>query len=940
MGAKPIHYTRPETTPPKSGDPVTFTLNGETVVAEPGETILQAAQRHGSEIPYLCYHDNLRADGNCRSCMVEIEGERVLAPSCCRAPKDGMAVHSESERARKSQRMVVELLLSDLAPASYTQNSELAYWADKLGVSEPRFPGRENPESDSSHPGIAVNLDACIQCTRCVRACREEQENDVIGYAFRGNEAEIVFDLGDPMGDSTCVSCGECVQVCPTGALMPKSAVGNDVAEESVESVCPYCGVGCLLTYHVKDDQIQWTDGRDGPSNHQRLCVKGRYGYDYSRSPERLTKPLIRREDAPKEAEPQIDPANPYTHFREATWEEALDRAGNDLRTIRDTYGSGALAGFGSAKGSNEEAYLFQKLVRTGFGTNNVDHCTRLCHASSVKAMLEMIGTGGITNQVEDVANAEVMVIIGANPAVNHPVASSFMKNAAYNGKTLILIDPRRTDMAVHADYMLQFQPDTDVALLNSLMAAVLEQGLVDEAFVREHTTGFDALKDHLQAYDPDRMAAITGIDAETVREVARIYASSKGSMIFWGMGISQHSHGTDNARALIDLALMTGQIGRPGTGLHPLRGQNNVQGASDAGLIPMVYPDYQAVGDPAVQEKFEAFWGTKLDDKPGWTSVEIFNEAYDGNIKGMYIMGENPAMSDPNLRHSREALVKLENLTVQDLFLTETAFYADVVLPASAFQEKLGTYTNTDRRVQVGRPALSLPGDTRQDLALIQEMARRLGLDWDYAGPEEVWEEMRQCMPSVAGMSWERLQREDSITYPCPTEDHPGTPTLFLDKQFWTEDGKGHLKVAEFTRAKELPDSDYPYVLITGRQLEHWHTGSMTRRASVLDALEPQATLSLHPKDLEAMGLKPGDQVDVASRRGSVTLATRADDGLHRGQVFLPFAYHEAAANLLTTDVLDPDAKIPEFKYCAVSVRPMAQAGEPVAEAPRAGTA
>ncbi|MFA9461200.1 formate dehydrogenase subunit alpha [Thiohalorhabdus methylotrophus] len=926
MGVKPIYYTRPETTPPKDGDPVTFTLNGETLVAEPGETILQAAQRYGTEIPYLCYHDNLRADGNCRSCVVEVEGERVLAPSCCRAPKEGMNVHSDSERARKSQRMVLELLLADQGPAEYTKHSELTYWAEKLGVAESRFPAEKSAESDSSNPAISVNLDACIQCTRCVRACREEQENDVIGYAFRGNEAEIVFDLGDPMGESTCVSCGECVQVCPTGALMPQSAVGEDESEKDVESVCPYCGVGCLLTYHVKDDKIQWTDGRDGPSNHNRLCVKGRYGYDYSRSPERLTKPLIRREDAPKEADPQIDPANPYTHFREATWEEALDRAGYDLRNIRDKYGSQALAGFGSAKGSNEEAYLFQKLVRTGFGTNNVDHCTRLCHASSVKAMLEMIGTGGITNQVEDVARAEVIVVIGANPPVNHPVASSFMKNAAQNGKKLILIDPRRTDMAPHADYMLQFQPDTDVALLNSMMAAILEEGLVDEEFIRSHTSGFEALQEHLAAYSPDHMEPITGIPAETIREVSRLYATSEGSMIFWGMGVSQHSHGTDNARALIDLALMTGQIGRPGTGLHPLRGQNNVQGASDAGLIPMVYPDYQPVNDTATQEKFEQFWGSKLDDQLGLTAVEIFNEAHEGNIKGMYIMGENPAMSDPNLRHSRESLVHLENLTVQDLFLTETAFYADVVLPASAFQEKLGTYTNTDRRVQMGRPALSLPGDARQDLDLIQEIARRLGLDWNYSGPREVWEEMRQCMPSIAGMSWERLDREDSITYPCPTEDHPGTPILFLDKTFWTQDGKAHFQTADFTRAKELPDDEYPFVLITGRQLEHWHTGSMTRRTQVLNAIEPMATLSMHPEDLRQMGLQPGDKVRTYSRRGSVDLATRADDGLHRGQVFLPFAYHEAAANLLTTDVLDPDAKIPEFKYCAVQIQPSAE--------------
>ncbi|HXH03726.1 MAG TPA: formate dehydrogenase subunit alpha [Candidatus Competibacteraceae bacterium] len=897
-----------------------FTLNGKAIEASPGETIIQAAQRHGVEIPHLCYKEGLRADGNCRACVVEIDGERVLAPSCCRYPKEGMAVRSDSERARRAQKMVLELLQSDMPETAYTLNSELEQWARKLAVGRPRFACREQPPADSSHPAIAVNLDACIQCTRCLRACREEQVNDVIGLAFRGDHAKIVFDLDDPMGQSSCVGCGECVQACPTGALMPAGGVGKVVPDKTVDSVCPYCGVGCLLTYHIKDNRILYVKGRNGPANQGRLCVKGRYGFDYVHHPQRITKPLIRKPGVPKTLD-GFDPSRPLDYFREASWEEALALAAGGLKTIRERDGRYALAGFGSAKGSNEEAYLFQKLVRTGFGSNNVDHCTRLCHASSVAALLEGIGSGAVSNPVADVAEAEVIVVIGANPTVNHPVAATFMKNAAKAGKTLILMDPRRTELARHARYFLQFKPDADVALLNALMHVIVEEGLTDERFIRERTEDFEAIRANVTAYSPEAMEEVCGIPAATIREVARVYAKSKGSMIFWGMGISQHVHGTDNARCLIALALMTGQVGRPGTGLHPLRGQNNVQGASDAGLIPMVFPDYQRVDNPQVRAHFERLWGTALDPKPGLTVVEIVHAILKGEIKGMYIMGENPAMSDPNLNHAREALAKLEHLVVQDLFLTETAAYADVFLPASGFPEKTGTFTNTDRRVQLGRQALELPGEARHDLWIIQEMARRLGLDWHYDSVAQVFDEMRQAMPSIAGITWERLEREDSVTYPCEHEGDPGQPVIFQD-HFPTKSGKARFVPARLIPAAELPDEEYPFVLITGRQLEHWHTGSMTRRTRVLDAIEPVPVVSIHPEDLALLGGEPGGPITVESRRGTITAHARIDDGLQRGEVFIPFCYQEAAANLLTNEALDPYGKIPEFKYCAVRVR------------------
>src|SRR5262245_52944977 len=854
--------------------PVEFKLNGKTVIGRADELIIETARRHGVTIPHLCYRRGMRPDGNCRACMVEIKGERVLAPSCCRYPKDGMEVATDSARALASQRMVIELLLADQPERRYTLTNKVDSWARTLGVGLPRFPARVQPARDLSHPAIAVNLDACIQCTRCVRACREEQVNDVIGYAFRGEHSKIVFDLDDPMGASTCVACGECVQVCPTGALMPAREVGRVQADKTVDSVCPYCGVGCLLTYHIKGNKIIWVQGRGGPANSSRLCVKGRYGFDYVQHKHRLTKPLIRKPGVKKHKDFVVDPDNWSQVFREASWEEALDFAAKGLRDIRDKHGNKALAGFGSAKGTNEEAYLFQKLVRTGFGSNNVDHCTRLCHASSVAALMEGINSGAVSNQVRDVMKAEVVFLIGCNPTVNHPVAATWMKNAAKAGVKLIVADPRKGDLARHATYNLQFKADTDVALLNAMLNVIVTEGLVNEAFIRDRTSGYEALAENVRKFTPEAMAPVCGIDAQTIREVARLYATSKGSMIMWGMGISQHVHGTDNARCLIALALSTGQIGRPGSGLHPLRGQNNVQGASDSGLIPMVYPDYQRVDNPEAKKRFEKLWGMEIDPKPGLTVVEIVHAVLDGKIRGMYIMGENPAMSDPDAHHAREALAKLEHLVVQEIFLTETCYYADVILPATAWPEKVGTVTNTDRMVQLGRKALEPPGEAKEDLWIIQEIARRMGLDWNYRGPADVFNEMRKGMNSIAGITWQRLEEESCVTYPCEKEGDPGEPVVFVDK-FPTPTGRAKLVPADIIPAAEQPDREFPFVLITGRQLEHWHTGAITRRASVLDAIEPEPVASIHPLDLDAIGAKAGDVVTVESRSSGWMEAT-----------------------------------------------------------------
>jgi formate dehydrogenase major subunit len=916
---------------------VTFTLNGQEVAAREGETIWQVANRLGVEIPHLCYapEPGYRADGNCRACMVEIEGERTLAASCIRTPSPGMTVATASERAKNAREMVFELLVAD-QPArerAHDPDSKFWRWADDLGVTSSRFPARDTPAPDSSHTAMRVNLDACINCTLCVRACREVQVNDVIGMAYRGHGAKVIFDFDAEMGASTCVACGECVQACPTGALMEASLLDDaglrsQVEDRDVDSVCPYCGVGCLVTLHVKDDAILYVDGRDGPANQNRLCVKGRFGYDYVRHPHRLTKPMIRRADAPKSGDIEIDPANPWSHFREATWEEALDAAAAGFKTVLKRDGGSALAGFGSAKGSNEEAYLFQKLVRTGFGTNNVDHCTRLCHASSVAALMEGIGSGAVTAPFTAAAEAECIIVIGARPGQNHPVAATFLKNAAKRGAQLIIMDPRGQSMARYATHMLQFKPGQDVALLNAMLHVIIEEDLVDRQYIQAYAEGFDELKERIKAFPPEQMAEICGIDADTIREVARAYATARTSIIFWGMGISQSIHGTDNARCLISLALVTGQVGRPGTGLHPLRGQNNVQGASDAGLIPWVYPDYRAVNDDEIRTIFQDFWGQELDPERGLTVVEIINEILAGTIKAMYIMGENPAMSDPDQNHARKALASLEHLVVQDIFLTETAWHADVIFPASAAYEKTGTFTNTNRQVQIGRQALNPPGEARQDWELIQELARRIGLDWNYQHPREIFAEMAEIMPSLANITWERLEREDSVTYPCDAPDQPGNEIMFAEG-YPTASGRGRIVPTELVPADELPDADYPMILTTGRMLEHWHTGAMTRRAATLDALEPEAVALLNQGDVARLGIAPGDRVQVETRRGQIVLKVRQDGEVPEGVVFIPFCFAEAAANLLTNPQLDPYGKIPEFKFCAARVAPARAAAE-----------
>jgi len=911
-------------------DITNFKIDGKEYKAEKDESIWQVAKKNGIDIPHLCHSDEpgYRADGNCRTCMVEIKGERTLAASCIRKPTEGMEITINSERAKKSRSMVFELLVADQPKkdSSPDPDSKFWRWSDKLGVTESRFPSKEKITLDQSHTAMSVNLDACINCGLCVRACREVQVNDVIGMAFRGSTAKVIFDLDDPMGESTCVACGECVQACPTGALLETTLVDKEgkrndlVADKKVESVCPYCGVGCQTEVSVKDNKILHIDGKNGPANENRLCVKGRFGFDYINHDGRLTKPLIRKKTAPKKWDANIDDKNIYDYFEETSWENALDIAANGFTKTFNEEGPKGLAGFGSAKCSNEEAYLFQKLVRVGFGSNNVDHCTRLCHASSVAALFEGVKSGAVSAPFNAATVADCIIVIGARPTENHPVAATYLKRAAKRGAKLVVMDPRKQGLSKHAEHNLQFKAGTDVAMLNAMLHTIIEEDLYDEQYVQGQTEGFEQLKENIKDFTPEKMEAVCGIKAETLKEVARLYATSEKSIIFWGMGVSQHVHGTDNARCLIALALTTGQIGREGTGLHPLRGQNNVQGASDAGLIPWMYPDYQVVDGKENQNIYEKFWNKEMDPERGLTVVEIINAIHNDQIKAMYIMGENPAMSDPDQKHARKALAKLDHLVVQDIFLTETAWHADVILPSSAHAEKTGTYTNTNRTVQMGRQVLPPPGDARQDWWITQAIAQRMGLDWSYLHPSDVFNEMCQIMDSLKNISWERLDKENAITYPCEAPDSSGSEYIFRES-FPTANGRGKIVPARLIPPAELPDEEFPLILTTGRLLEHWHTGSMTRRATVLDHLEPEAIVSMNRWDMKRMSISAGEEVQVKTKRGSIVIKVRSDKEIPEGMVFIPFCFAEAAANVLTNPQLDPYGKIPEFKFSAANV-------------------
>lgn len=875
-------------------DSIRFQLDGEVAVALPGETILDCALRLGRKIEHQCCQPEteLPRFGRCRSCLVEIEGERTLKASCREQPRDGQVVLTASPQVRAVR--------STMAALSRSSSS-----------------GRE---PDSSHPAITLDHDACIQCGLCVHACRQVQCQDVLGLAGRGTDMRVVFDFDSPMRSSACVGCGQCVEVCPTHALRGTAYSSEPTASEKPDihvarTLCPYCCVGCHVNVHVKANKIVDVTAGNGPTNLGRLCIKGRFGQDFVHHADRLTTPLIRLPGTEKS-----QPVSDWRQaFRPAGWDEALDVAAAGMLRAVNEGGPDAVAFFGSLKTCNEDGYLLQKLARTAFGTNNVDHPTRLCHASSTAALLESVGSGAPTSQISECANADVVFVIGANPSTSHPVAGSLLRNAVRNGTRLIIADPRGQPLDRFAAHVLRFKPGTDVVLLYALIGVMIDEGLVNRSFIEARIEGFEDIAERCRDFPLSKAAGICGVDENTLRTVARAYASANAAMTIWGMGMTQHTHGTDNIRCLVAMALLCGHVGRPGTGLYPIRGHNNAQGAPDSGLLPNHLPDYQPVASRQVRDKFAALWGREIPSTPGLTMIEVIQAVQVGQVTALYAVGANAALCMPGLSEVRQALAKLNHLVVQDIFLTETASYADVVLPATALLEKDGTLTNIDRRVQLARAALSPPGEARADWWIIQEMARRCGQQWSYSGPSEVFDEMRRAMPSLSGITWQRLEKDGAVQYPCRNENDPGTPFLFAER-FNTPSGKARLVPAMNWRPHRIISEEFPFVMTTGRTLEH-HTGPMSRRATVLDALDPAAYVLMSPDDMDSLELNDGDHIVVRSREGKIETTARTDSTLPAGLVFAPYCFSESPANELISLAMDPSSKTGEMKYTAVAI-------------------
>lgn len=893
-------------------DRISLTIDAVDITVPEGATIFEAARSGGIDIPHLCYDPDLGLPptSSCRLCVVEVEGGNGPVASCSHPVSSGMVIHTDTEAIRQTRRMVLELLLSDhphdCLTCEKSGDCDLQKYAYELGVKESEYAGepvKVEPVQDG--PAIAYDRSKCILCGRCVEMCHNVEVTGAIDFLDRGFDTHIGLPPGLPRDQSVCTECGNCIDVCPTGALSFVGAEGAGRVWElnRVATTCPYCGVGCTIILHTRSNRVVKVTGEPGLGvSRGWLCVKGRFGFDFINHEERLTQPLIRRDG-------ELTPVS---------WDEALDFVAARLMQIKQDFGPDALAALASAKCTNEENYVMQKFMRAAVGTNNVDHCARLCHASTVAGLAQAFGSGAMTNSIEDLDQADAIFVIGSNTTECHPIIGAVIKRAAaQRGVPLIVADPRAIELTEFATVHLRQKHGTDVALINALMHVILRDGLEDREFIAHRTEGFEELQAAVGPYTPELAERITGVPAEDIVRAARIYAQAPAASIVYSMGITQHTTGTDNVLALANLAMLTGNIGKPGAGVNPLRGQNNVQGACDLGALPDVFPGYQKVDDDRVRAKFEAAWGASLPAPPGLTVVEMINAAAAGELKALYVMGENPMLSDPDQSHVERALKSLDLLIVQDIFLSETAQLADVVLPATGFAEKEGTFTNTERRVQRVHQALEPPGEARTDWQIICDLARRLGYEMSYPGPAAIQDEIASLTPLYGGITYERLA-QGSLQWPCLDAEHPGTAILHVEK---FSRGLGKFHAVEFIPPQELPDEEYPFVLSTGRILQHFHTGTMSRRSQVLDALVSVGAMEMNPHDAEGLGIADGEPVRVSSRRGHIEIGVRVTERVMPGSVFLAFHYREAPANRITIAALDPVAKIPEFKVCAVRI-------------------
>lgn len=894
---------------------VSLTIDGMEVQAEPGTTVLQAALNADIYVPTLCYHPELEPYGGCRLCIVEVEGLRGWPISCTTQVEDGMVVRTHSDEIDTIRRETVRLILADhdinCLTCPVDGHCRLQDVAGYVGIETKPAPLREERRPlDTSNPFFTFNPNKCILCGICVRTCADIVGANAIDFAWRGMRAQIVPSTGTRWIESSCESCGECVVRCPTGALLPQ---GQRRASRTVTSVCPYCGAGCRIELRLRGDRIVGVSGEGQgrgwngwtvPPNDGQLCVKGRYGMQFVHSSHRLTRPLIRVNG----------------QLRESTWDEALDLVATKLRELKEGYGPESLAVMSSSRATNELNYLSQKFARAVLGTNNIDNCARICHSPSVHGLTRAFGSGAMTNSIREIDGAQCIFLIGSNPTEAHPVIGSRIRRTVERGAKLIVSDPRDTDLARMADIHLQVKPGTDVALANAIGHHIVEKGLENGAFIGERTENFEAFRSILEGYSPEQAERTTGVPAELIKEAAELYAQSEPAMILYCLGITEHRNGVETVMSVANLALLTGHVGKPSSGVSPIRGQNNVQGACDMAAMPEVLPGYQSWEDPDAVGKFETAWNVKLPASgQGLFCTGLWDKVESGGIHGLYIIGEDPAMSEPHSSHVRDSLESLDFLVVQELFMTPTAERADVVLPAASFAETDGTYTNTERRVQRLHKALEPPGEAKEDWEIVCEIASRMGYPMDYDHPAQIFDELRKLIPSYAGITYERLEASPGLQWPCPREDHPGTMFLHQDK---FARGRGRFHAIEQQGPAEPADGEFPYLLTTGRVRAQYNVGTMSRRTDGLNTLIPENFVELNPRDAERLGLAEGARVRISSRRGSLEARVHLRD-IKEGVVWMPFHFAESASNLLTNDALDPICGTPEYKACAVRLEP-----------------